>query len=139
ILQARKQVKGSYLYGIKVLNVNDGKEKLELVTQATPVRCFALAPDAKHVAMGGDNGKLTYWDLTNAKEELAISVEHLDWADALAFSAQGTHLAIAGRMEGTNDWWTIWDFKKKQRIESHLLEGSPTRCMQFSPDGKLLV
>jgi WD40 repeat protein len=101
------------------------------------VRCVAVSPDARVLAMGTRYGAVRVVDLSQGKL-LAVLKGHAGDVWALAFSPDGRTLAA-----GAGDWdrpaeVRLWD-AAGWRLRTTLKHSGEVLCVAFSPDGRTLA
>jgi WD40 repeat protein len=103
--------------------------------QSSSVYSFAVSPDSRLLASGGENGVIWLWDL-NSRRLLAPPLRgHEQTVQSLAFSPDGTRLA-SGDRDGAIRLWTIPDGRPLgDPIPSDTVA---VTALSFSPDGKSL-
>lgn len=103
------------------------------------VKTLSFSPDGKLVASADHREAEVYlWNAATGKNVAVYKLhEGLGHTDQVAFSPDGTRLAVAGR--SLDVAISLWDVTK--HVERWLLKGHKhaTDCVAFSPDGKLLV
>ncbi len=82
-----------------------GFHALHTLTPGGVVRALALAPDAKLLATGSDNGSIQLWAVATGKPTMRLE-GHSDWIAALAFRDDGRQLA-SGSYDGTVRLWDL--------------------------------
>ena len=96
----------------------------------------ALRPDGKLLAIGGENGAITFWDLAEGRQTEMVLVYKAASVNSLAFDASGSWLA-SGSADGSV---VIWDLntEKPTPIE---LSGHTSRVISlaFDPEGLILA
>ncbi len=110
-------VKGKTENGVEFLDgVNDSKVMVKQLLDADDsVLCLALAPDGKHLAAGGCDRAIRYWDISAgaAAAKLEQTVEnHADWILGIALSADNKFLVSAARDKTAK----VWDLKAKESV-----------------------
>jgi WD40 repeat protein len=109
--------KGQAANGVETLDgVNDPKVMVKQLLDADDsVLCLALAPDGKHLAAGGCDRTIRYWDISGgaAAAKLEQSIEnHADWILGIALSADNKYLVSAARDKTAK----VWDIKAKESV-----------------------
>ena len=90
-------------------------------------------PDGTHLAARRENGILI-WDM--ARHETPVTWHSdSDFANCLAFSPDGTRLAMGG-IEGMVE---VWDTATGQKVQTFKGHSGPVDTMAFSPDGTRLA
>ena len=109
--------KGKTENGVEFLDgVNDPKVMVQQLLDADDsVLCLALAPDGKHLAAGGCDRAIRYWDISGgaAAAKLEQTVEnHADWVLGIALSADNKFIVSAARDKTAK----VWDIKAKESV-----------------------
>ena len=95
----------------------------------------ALSPDGKTLASGDLQSIVTLWNLTTGK--VRATRRHHWGIRSLAFSPDGKTLATTG---GSAKTVKLWDVATgKERAPTIEQGGSHVRCVEFSPNGRLLA
>ena len=107
--------KGKTENGVEFLDgVNDPKVMVKQLLDADDsVLCLALSADGKHLAAGGCDRTIRYWDISGgaAAAKLEQTIEnHADWVLGIALSADGKYLVSAARDKTAK----VWDLKAKE-------------------------
>ncbi len=108
-------IKGKTENGVEFLDgVNDPKVMVKQLLDADDsVLCLALAADGKHLAAGGCDRAIRYWDISGgvATAKLEQTIEnHADWVLGIALSADNKYLVSAARDKTAK----VWDLKAKE-------------------------
>ncbi len=103
---------------------------------AEPIEAVAFSPDAKRFATGGWGGTVRVWDADSGKEVEEPIDSGADYVFALAFSPDGTKLAI-----GTNDQPNYLKIRDLQTGETRQLPGHTNTIVSvvYSKDGRKLL
>ena len=94
------------------------------------VRSFALAPDGRTLATGGEDGELRVIDLEQPDRSGEVIGSLGAGAGALAWSDDGRQLAGAG-LEGRVQIWDAARLRSAPRVVAEL--GSPVHALAFQP------
>ncbi len=110
-------IKGRTESGVEFLDgVSDPKVMVKQLLDADDsVLCLAVAPDGKHLAAGGCDRTIRYWDISGgaATAKLEQSIEnHADWILGIALSADNKFLVSAARDKTAK----VWDIKAKESV-----------------------
>ena len=79
---------------IQVWNLTSADEKIVMTGHEGGIPCAAFHPDGKHLATGGKDDKLRFWDPSSGRLTHTIPVSEA--AQALSFTADGRLLAFGG-------------------------------------------
>jgi WD40 repeat protein len=90
---------------IRFWNPRADTQVREAIAAATSVRALAYSPSGNYLAVAGDEGKVTLWDVSTGKHE-ATFVGHTDRVSAVAWSVDG-RLLITGADDGTVRLWPV--------------------------------
>jgi len=95
-----------------------------------PVWCVAISPDAKFLAVGGEDRVLQLFDV-ESWQKLNEVIAHSDWVRAAAFSPSDGMLA-----SGSGDRRVrVWSVDERLRRLDTFQAGSRVRSVAFSGDG----
>jgi WD40 repeat protein len=109
----------------------------------------AFSPDGKTLASRSNGHTVRLWDVATAKEMFQLpiwnwrSVYDLDGPGAVAFSPDGTHLAV--RVDGpfagtrTDTAWQLWDLKTRKKVAAGAEAVWAPNAVSFSPDGEAVA
>jgi WD40 repeat protein/tRNA A-37 threonylcarbamoyl transferase component Bud32 len=119
--------------GVKVWDVRSRRERAAL--KAEGPRALDFSPDGRVLAVGGEKGLVTLWEIqSNAAAALPHPEAHGPVrVSALAFSRDGRTLAVGTTTAGI----ALWDVAARRRT-THLVGPEP-RSLAFAPDGKTLA
>lgn len=124
-------------------NMAEGKVVHSNVSE-TLVRSLAMSPDGRFVAAGGEDGLIQLWEVLAGKPTAKLK-ESTEWVLCLAFSPDGKQLA-AGYFDGSIRAWDVAGGKKVADLPAkpnpppkEPLQPTPTHCLAYSPDGKILA
>jgi WD40 repeat protein/serine/threonine protein kinase len=111
-----------------------GKELHSFQEPAGYLRCVAVSPDGKWLALGGQGATLKMRDAASGKEVRTLP-GHTGGIYGVAFSADGKRLASTG-MDRTVK---VWDVANGQELHTLTGHTSDLKTLAFSPDGKRLA
>jgi WD40 repeat protein len=97
----------------------------------SPVRCIAVSPDGRTALAGGDDRRVTLWDLATGKEITSV-VADTNSVRSVAFSPDG-HLALSGGDDAIVRLWDLQTGALRQTMPGH---AGPVSGLAFSPDGE---
>ncbi|HEY6794922.1 MAG TPA: hypothetical protein VI248_09585, partial [Kineosporiaceae bacterium] len=110
-----------------------------LTAGTSTIEWIAISPDGRTLAAGGDDTRVTIWDLSGTPVLDATLPPAENYVYSLAFTPDGHTLAI-GTVGGAVHLWNIADPRHPSRL------GRPTAvsaayvyCVAFSPDGRTLA
>lgn len=117
---------------ITLWEAGTGKMLRTLAGHTKQVRTIAFSPDGRSLASSAGDDVVILWDISTGQQlkQFASDPQYHSPVYEVAFSPDGTKLAIAGRAI------TLWDFKNNTQLfqkDSHAL------AIAFSPDGDLLL
>jgi WD40 repeat protein len=96
--------------------------------------CLAFAPGGASLAVGQQDGRITFWDVTTRRVRSDLPA-HREYVASLAYAPDGTTLASSGGDRTVR----LWDLATaRQRFE---VPGQPSSlvALAFSPDSRLLA
>ena len=117
-----------------IFDGTDGKVLERVPTGPKLSDAAVISRDGRHVASGGDDGKVTLWD-PRGGGRLHVLPAHRDFVTGLAFSPDGRTLASASA-DGTA---RLWDVRSGDRVGRVMRAGALISDVSFSPDGGSLV
>jgi WD40 repeat protein len=134
-------VSGGFDGTLRLWDVQTGRAVLRFDVQDRPVRRVAFSPTGQSIAaiLGGYSVNVEIFDTSSGQTLQRVP---LSGADSIAFSPDGSLLAVAG---GEDRSLRVWDFEAdalRYRIE--LFDGVPDNQsvaapLAFNPDGTLLA
>lgn len=106
-----------------------------------------FSPDGGFLVAGAGVGSFIFWDPNTGSEIRRIEIRRIEGdhvGDAMAFSPDGTILATTrnwkyGPAGGVVHLWDVATGKRNRQILGDDGAKNLTRCVAFSPDGKLLA
>jgi eukaryotic-like serine/threonine-protein kinase len=121
---------------VKIWSCETSQVVLEIPeAHADSVVSVTFHPGGKHVASAGMDSKVKVWDLATGKAVFTESItvhNKFGTARSVSFSTDGRCLA-AGRDGAVN----VWDWTKRQLLDSFPGHGGLTISVAFSSDGRL--
>jgi WD40 repeat protein len=121
---------------VKIWNLKDGTNAVDVATGDEMVHAVALSPDGKLLATGGREKILRIWDFPGAKLRFAIDAHPRD-INAVAFSPDSKVVASCGYSSATK----LWDAESGKPLA--VIPNPPGQAhwndVAFSPDGKYLA
>ncbi len=96
--------------------------------------CVAFAPFEPSVAVGQQDGRITFWDVTTRRARSDLSA-HSDYVASLAYAPDGTTLASSGGDRTVR----VWDLATRR--ERFAISGQPSSlvALAYSPDSQRLA
>ena len=123
---------------LKLWEMESGTELKRWTSAATPMACYALAPDGHTVAMAFDGNRVRLFDLETEQDTLSFVVDdsgNNDGAVSLAFSPDQKHLAV-GTVNGK---LLIRDIAENLEVERRYEHIGPIWSLAYSPDGRCIA
>jgi len=118
---------------VRVLDVASGQEAFSCTYEGGSIAHAIFSPDGKRLVGCGERG-VQVWDVETRKRVAAWPSES-NFAQHLAFSQDGKHLAVGG-IEGLIE---VWDAETGRRITTLKGHAGSIRAMDFSADGRHLA
>ena len=122
-------------YVLKLWNVN---HKRHIVTRdhitdraRSQVKAVTFSPNGSMIATGGRHAKL--WNARTYNE--IVTLRHIDWVWAVAFSNDGRLLATGDNSGQVN----IWDLQSHRVVTQFHADSDSVYTVQFSPDAQILA
>jgi WD40 repeat protein len=97
------------------------------------LRCLALTPDGKTVALGGDSTTVEVWDTTTGRLRRLLK-DHPGQIWSLAVSPDGNTLTV-----GSYRHTLLWDLGRGEKLATLKGHTENVSGLLFSPDGKKVV
>jgi WD40 repeat protein len=106
------------------------------LTHGDTVRTVAFSPDGALLASGGDDDRITLWDVASGQKHGEPLIGHTDWVQGVAFSPDGALLASASHDRTIRLWETATGKPHGQPLTGH----TGALCgLAFSKSGSLLA
>ena len=119
--------------GLKVWDLQNGKELFELNGHSNRIYCVAISPDGRYIASGSFDKTLRLWDAIKGKL-LHTSAQHKSWVTGVAFSTDGKRV-ISASADGTIK---TWDTTSHQLLFAFVQDTIPW-SVAVSPDNQRIV
>jgi WD40 repeat protein len=119
---------------VKLWDLITATARFTIPEPTAEVQSVAFSPDTNLLAAGRSDGLVQLLDVATGRQ-LAVLTGHMGRAERLAFSTDGTTLAVSARAAEPNAAVTVWDVRTGERVAVH-----ERRCLlNFSPDGRTLA
>lgn len=100
----------------------------------------SFSPNGKILATSRDVGRIDLWDVDRGKKLHTLAFDSFGQSRLLAFSPDGTKLAITGRDNwGGDSTIRIWDVARGKELITNLGHGAPISSVAIAPDGKTIA
>ena len=110
-----------------------GKEQIALRGHTKHLRLVTFSPDGKQLAAADWTSTIKVWDATTKFDRVSIRLTDFD---DMAFSPDGTQLAVAGRFDRRV---SVWDTATGAELYSVPAHGRIVTAVAFAPDGRSLA
>lgn len=120
--------------GIRLWDINTGKEIASTTGHKTPVNCVAYSPDGTILASGSDDGAIILWDAASGAEKGRLG-KNLKVIEALTFSADG-HWLASGSKDGRVCIWNVASGECEREVPQKLIR---VWSVAFSPGDSILA
>ncbi|HZM22178.1 MAG TPA: hypothetical protein VFC02_10560, partial [Anaerolineales bacterium] len=123
----------------RIWNAITGEEILTLSGHTQQVFHIEFNQDGNRLATVSADGTAKVWDVSTGKELLTLYEEDSDIPLRVAFSPDGSQIAIANIAGTSEGWASIWDAFTGQKILTLPHQSGYVRSVSFSPDGTHIV
>ena len=125
---------GSEDHGIRLWDVNTGREIRRFAGRIDEVHSVAFSPDGSQLASGSEDHGIRLWDV-NTGREIRRFAGRIDEVHSVAFSPDGSQLASGSEDHGIR-LWDVNTGREIRRFAGHIDE---VHSVAFSPDGSQLA
>ncbi|HLE50435.1 MAG TPA: helix-turn-helix domain-containing protein [Anaerolineales bacterium] len=123
----------------RIWDASTGGELLALSGHSRDVYQIVFSPDGSRVATISDDGTSKVWDALTGRELLKISARDGGIPQWVAFSPDGSRIAIAYLATSIEGWANIWDVVTGQMLLTLPHQNAYMRSVSFAPDGTRIV
>ncbi len=124
---------------IRFLDPATGKLRIVLVNPELEITALTWSPDSAYVAVGCTKGMVHVWNVAKGTIAISPTSSSTSGISRLAWSPDGTLLAIA-RSEGPAvDLWDVREARQSAVLQAQADMKRPVRYVAWSPDGKHLM
>lgn len=119
---------------IKIWDLNEGKEILDLIGHSSFINDLVISPDGKKLYSAGADKTIKAWDLNTGKELFSLK-GHDNYINSLALSTDGKILASAGADYNIK----IWNLSSQVEIATLKGHKNFVNDLVISADGQSLI
>lgn len=123
----------------RIWDASTGAKLMELSGHADEVYQPVFRPDGSRLATVSPDGTSKVWDVVTGKELLTLFEGDGGSSQWLAYSPDGSRIAVANLKEDGEGWATVWDAVTGHKLFTLPHENAYVRSVAFSPDGSRFV
>jgi WD40 repeat protein/serine/threonine protein kinase len=117
--------------GLRLWDVESGKQVRHLRTDKEAQLCIAICPDGKSAVSGGWNGDLHVWDLQGGREIASFRELHKERVHGVAITPDGSRV-LSVSYDGSA---VLWDIRTGIRLRRFKTSSKPMTHVALTSDG----
>jgi WD40 repeat protein/transcriptional regulator with XRE-family HTH domain len=122
-----------------IWDARSGEEMLALAGHDDQVYQVEFSPDGSRLATASIDGTAKVWDALTGEPLLTLIDDDGGVPQWIAFSPDGSQIAVANSKEDIEGWAAIWDARTGAELLTFPHQNANLRSVTFSPDGASLL